>query len=313
MLRINQLAKELGVSNHEVINTIERHLGIQGKSHSSNLSDGQVNSLRLIMKNKNDSKETVTKSIHQSVDVPNALVKSNVRIVKPPMHPSLLVTPTVKAAVLIKKSDGLSSSGSALAEADSSSGANESSVECVVEQSMQPAESKLPTSVRPALQCEDFSRLRISSTPVAVQKPKEPARYIQLPKQVPPKVRSESGSRPSHCSGQHQQQQSKVQRSGLPQAGRTLLPMAANTGKESVTVKYEPSVITHPQPQTPVQPTRRPFIPPSITELRSDSGFTRIKMSDTPAPAPRNLEPARYIQLPQARRPAPSRDRKSVV
>ena len=43
MLRINQLAKELGVSNHEVLDALEKHLGVQGKSHSSNLSDEQVN------------------------------------------------------------------------------------------------------------------------------------------------------------------------------------------------------------------------------------------------------------------------------
>ncbi len=49
MLRINQLAKELGVSNHVVLEALEKHLGIQGKSHSSNLSDEQVNSLRRVM------------------------------------------------------------------------------------------------------------------------------------------------------------------------------------------------------------------------------------------------------------------------
>ena len=39
MTRINQFAKEMGVSNHDVLEMLEKRLGIQGKSHSSNLSD----------------------------------------------------------------------------------------------------------------------------------------------------------------------------------------------------------------------------------------------------------------------------------
>ena len=82
MLRINQLAKELGVSNHEVINALERHLGIQGKSHSSNLSDGQVNSLRLIIKNKNNSKERASAYVDSSATFART-TQSTVRVVKP--------------------------------------------------------------------------------------------------------------------------------------------------------------------------------------------------------------------------------------
>jgi len=50
MLRINQLAKELGVSNHEVIEALEKRLGIPGKSHSSNLTDDQGNSVTISRK-----------------------------------------------------------------------------------------------------------------------------------------------------------------------------------------------------------------------------------------------------------------------
>ena len=46
MLRINQLAKELGVANQEVIEACEKRLGLQGKSHSSNLTDDQADQLR---------------------------------------------------------------------------------------------------------------------------------------------------------------------------------------------------------------------------------------------------------------------------
>ena len=46
MLRINQLAKELGVANQEVIEACEKRLGLPGKSHSSNLTDDQADQLR---------------------------------------------------------------------------------------------------------------------------------------------------------------------------------------------------------------------------------------------------------------------------
>ena len=299
MLRINQLAKELGVSNHEVINALEKHLGIQGKSHSSNLSDGQVNSLRLIIENKINFKETATASMQPPPSTTSKTAASIVRIVKPTYSSASAASTSSQAAVLIKKSEG-SSSELASAKVDSGPEANKSNGGLTTEQPIQSTDSIQDNSGNPAIQRESFSRLRISPTPVPAQKSKEPARYIQLPKQVPSRGRSESGSRSSHRSGQ---QQSQVQRSGLPQTGKTLLPMAANTGKGAV--KHEsPAATVTPHP---VQPVRRPFIPPSITELRSDSGFTRIKMADTPAPAPRNLEPARYIQLPQARRPTPAR------
>ena len=46
MLRINQLAKELGVANQEVIEACEKRLSLQGKSHSSNLTDDQADQIR---------------------------------------------------------------------------------------------------------------------------------------------------------------------------------------------------------------------------------------------------------------------------
>ena len=46
MLRINQLAKELGVANQEVIEACEKRLNLPGKSHSSNLTDDQEDQLR---------------------------------------------------------------------------------------------------------------------------------------------------------------------------------------------------------------------------------------------------------------------------
>jgi translation initiation factor IF-2 len=82
-----------------------------------------------------------------------------------------------------------------------------------------------------------------------------------------------------------------VQRSGMPQKEKAVLQMATNTGRGEV--RHEPV--------PPSTPARRPYIPPAITEMRPDQGFSRIKTSDAPPPPPRSQEPARYIQLPQAR------------
>jgi len=104
---------------------------------------------------------------------------------------------------------------------------------------------------------------------------------------MPPKGKPEPGAKPVV----QRQGQGPVLRSGMPQPERTVLPMATNTGKGEV-LKHE-----LPPPAT----TRRLTGMPSISELRPDQGFSRIKMSDTPTPAPRTQQPARYIQLPQQR------------
>ena len=289
MLRINQLAKELGVSNHDVLNALEKHLGLQGKSHSSNLSDDQVDAVRRVVQNKPKGEEAPVVSQQSTPTAPKAVLPT-IRIVKPVPAPPP-PPPAAPPAVLIKKPEA-PAAVSTPAEATSGSPASAPSEAPVMEQptpSGAPGEPMQAILSRAATQGEGFSRLRISQAPAPSTKPQEPARYIQLPQQTGPKGRPEAGARSVI---QRPGQQSQVQRSGQPQPEKTLLPMAANTGKGAV--KHEPS---------PVQPTRRPFIPPSITELRSESGFTRIKMSDTPAPAPRTTEPARYIQLPQARPP----------
>ena len=289
MLRINQLAKELGVSNHDVLNALEKHLGLQGKSHSSNLSDDQVDAVRRVVQNKPKGEEAPVVSQQSTSTAPKAVLPT-IRIVKPVPAPPP-PPPAAPPAVLIKKPEA-PAAVSTPAEATSGSTASAPSEAPVMEQptpSGAPGEPMQAILGRAATQGEGFSRLRISQAPAPSTKPQEPARYIQLPQQTGPKGRPEAGARSVI---QRPGQQSQVQRSGQPQPEKTLLPMAANTGKGAV--KHEPS---------PVQPTRRPFIPPSITELRSESGFTRIKMSDTPAPAPRTTEPARYIQLPQARPP----------
>jgi translation initiation factor IF-2 len=289
MLRINQLAKELGVSNHVVLDALEKHLGVQGKSHSSNLSDDQIGAIRRVVQNKPRGEEAPVVSQQPPPTPPKAILPT-IRIVKPVPAPPP-PPPAAPPAVLIKKPEAPAAVSTPV-EGDSVPAATETSEAPFMEQTSTsgPSGEGVQSMLgRAASQGEGFSRLRISQAPAPAAKPQEPARYIQLPQQGAPKVRPEAGARPVI---QRPGQQAQVQRSGLPQPEKTLLPMAANTGKGAV--KHDPS---------PVQPTRRPFIPPSITELRSDSGFTRIKMSDTPAPAPRSSEPARYIQLPQARPP----------
>jgi len=270
MLRINQLAKELGVSNHDVLDALEKHLGVQGKSHSSNLSDDQINGLRRVMENKPRSEEAAPAAPQPPPTAPKA-VPPTIRIVKPTLAPP---PPPMSAppAVLIKKPEAPAAVSTPV-EAEPVPASAEPNEATAMDPSPTSGEALQAMLGRPASQGEGFSRLRISQAPSPAAKPSEPARYIQLPQAVPAKGRPEAGARPVI---QRPGQPSQVSRSGQPQPEKTLLPMAANTGKGAV--KHDPA---------PVPASRRPFIPPSITELRSDSGFTRIKMSDTPAPAPR--------------------------
>ncbi|HEU4951059.1 MAG TPA: translation initiation factor IF-2 N-terminal domain-containing protein, partial [Holophagaceae bacterium] len=48
-MRINQLAKELGVSNHDLLEVVEKRLGLTGKSHSSSLDEDQVVQVRRVL------------------------------------------------------------------------------------------------------------------------------------------------------------------------------------------------------------------------------------------------------------------------
>ncbi|HZU53484.1 MAG TPA: translation initiation factor IF-2 N-terminal domain-containing protein, partial [Holophagaceae bacterium] len=48
-MRINQLAKELGVGNSDLIEVVEKRLGVTGKSHSSSLDEDQVAQVRRVL------------------------------------------------------------------------------------------------------------------------------------------------------------------------------------------------------------------------------------------------------------------------
>ena len=315
MLRINQLAKELGVANQEVIEACEKRLGLQGKSHSSNLTDDQAEQLRRSLQGKQ-------KGEHEAPPLALHKPSAAVRIVKAPAEPAPQPEPPRPApAVLVKKAEPRPEAEPAPAPAPRSEASPEPRPEVHVEvqaeprpepkvEAVQPTPEAAPAkpAAEPAL--ETFSRLKISSgAPAPAPRDDKPARYIQLP---PARPAGPSGPRPAAAAAPAQpsgprpeagarpivqrpgQNPSHVQRSGMPQKEKAVLQMATNTGRGEV--RHEPL--------PPLQPSRRPYIPPAITEMRPEQGFSRIKTSDTPAPAPRSTEPARYIQLPQAR-PAP--------
>ena len=302
MLRINQFAKELGVTNHDVIEALEKRLGTSGKSHSSNLTDDQISQLRRVFDAKAKGMEEGTPlALHKpfapvrivkAVTPPSAvpqvqplaptvLVKAPEPVTEAPQPPSEPVQEVHQPAEKLKVTPSDPSPGVAPVPAPSP-------IQEIQTESLVAPVKPEPKPFIPA--GSEFSRLRVSVTPAPAAKTQEPARYIQLPQAQASKGRLEVGARPVvQRSGQPQP---NVQRSGQPQPERTTLPMATNTGKGEV---------RHDQVPLQQQGARRSYIPPSISSLQPEQGFTRIKMSDTPSPAPRSQEPARYIQLPQAR------------
>ncbi|MDR3682738.1 MAG: translation initiation factor IF-2 [Geothrix sp.] len=324
MLRINQLAKELGVANQEVIEACEKRLGLQGKSHSSNLTDDQADQLRRGFQGK-------TKGEHEAPPLALHKPSTAVRVVKGPATPAgepkaeakpepLPEAPKPAPAMLVKKAEPRPEP-EATVEPVSEKGATPEAAAAPAEPAApvaapaavpMPLKAELPAAPEPPQ--ETFSRLKVSTAaPTPAPREDKPARYIQLPPPRPsgpapqrPAPSPSAASNPAPASGPRPeagarpivqrpgQAPSQVQRSGMPQKEKAVLQMATNTGRGEV--RHEPI--------PPVTPGRRPYIPPAITEMRTDQGFSRIKTSDTPAPAPRVQEPARYIQLPQAR-PAP--------
>ncbi|HEY3269701.1 MAG TPA: translation initiation factor IF-2 [Geothrix sp.] len=314
MLRINQLAKELGVANQEVIEACEKRLGLQGKSHSSNLTDDQADQLRRGFQGKHKGESDAPPlALHK----PSAAVK----VVKAPHQPAPAKVeprpepepPKPAPAVLVKKAEPRpepqaepETAPAPQAKAAEPAPAAERTPDDAAAQAKAPAVVEAPQ--------ETFSRLKVSTGAAPAPREEKPARYIQLPParpaggqaaQRPPQSsgpaqpsgsgpRPEAGARPIVQRPGQAPASGSVQRSGMPQKEKAVLQMATNTGRGEV--RHEAPV--------PITPSRRPYIPPAITEMRPDQGFSRIKTSDTPAPAPRSTEPARYIQLPQAR-PAP--------
>jgi len=283
MLRINQFAKDHGVSNTDVIDVLEKRLGIAGKSHSSNLTDDQAALLQGVFESKPKGTEE---------PAPAPRTQAPVRVVKAHPAPAPAVAsappapPAHAPAVLVKKA--------ALPEAAVPPPETVKAEPTVVISPavVAPAPAPVPAVVAPVDPSQSFSRLRVSQAPAPTPKPSEPARYIQLPQAPAPRPKAEPGAKAViQRPGQPGQAPSgQVRRSGMPQPEKTVLPMATNTGKGEI--KHEP---------VPNPAVRRFSSLPSISQLQPEGGFTKITMSDTPAPAPRVQQPARYIQLPQPR------------
>ena len=327
MLRINQLAKELGVANQEVIEACEKRLNLPGKSHSSNLTDDQAEQLRRSFHGKHKG---------ESDAPPLALHKASasVKVVKAPPAPKpepepLPEPPRPAPAVLVKKAEP---KPEPRPEPEAAGAPTPEALVAAKPATAEPVASPAPAAPPVAEPQETFSRLKLSptaATPAA--RDDKPARYIQLPParttgpapQRPdpsapvagaaagpgagsasgPGAGSTSGPGAGSASGPRpeagarpivqrpgQAPSGQVQRSGMPQKEKAVLQMASNTGRGEVRHEVPASI-----------PGRRPYIPPAITEMRTEQGYTRIKTSDAPAPPPRTNEPARYIQLPQAR------------
>ncbi len=313
MLRINQLAKELGVSNHDVLEAAEKKLGLTGKSHSSNLTEDQASQLRRAIEPKLAKKAKGAKGAKGAKDAENApdspeartplamhRPTAAVKIVKAQTASAPEPTPApVSAPVLIKKAEAPkpppqpeseAASPTPKPEAPSQEQPKTASPAAAAPSpaTPEPGESPASGNAPDAPPQGGFSHIRISSSPKPAPKTQEPARYIQLPQ---PPQKSSTGPRPEPGARAVLQRpaQASVARSGMPQTERTVLPMATNTSRGEV---------RHDLPQLPA---KRTFLPPSISELTPDQGFSKITLSDTPAPAPRPQAPARYIQLPQSR------------
>lgn len=305
MLRINQFAKEIGVSNHDVIEALEKHLNVTGKSHSSNLSDDQIVQLRRIF-------EAKSKGIDASQPLAIHKPTAAVRVVKgapasrpepsaaepapaPAPAPMLVKRapasePSAPTPVSEARSDSAPSAGE-VSEGTSAPSVSGGGPSPASEREAARPDAPAPRPSTPTVPApSEFSRLRVSQTPTPAPKPQEPARYIQLP-QAPSgsRPRSEAGAKPVV----QRPSQPAVQRSGMPQPERAPLPMATNTTKGEVKPEAPAA-----QP-APTSMARRLAALPGLSQLQPDQGFTKIKMSDTPPPAPRPQHPARYIQLPQ--------------
>ena len=297
MLRINQFAKEMGVPNQEIIDLLEKRLGVTGKSHSSNLSEEQAQQLKRALEGRGRGEEEGAPLARHK---PTANVKVVKTAPKPPEPAPEPPAPPKPAPILLKKAEHRpvepppAAVEAALPPSPAPVTAEPPPVAAAPEPpAPEPAPAALPveTPMEPAAATPAFSRLRISEAAAPAPKPQEPARYIQLPPQAPAKGKPEPGAKPMV---QRPGPSSQIQRSGMPQPEKTVLPMATNTGKGEV-MKHE---------ALPPVTSKRLSALPSIADLRPDQGFSRIKMADAPIPVARPQQPPRYIQLPQ-QRPGP--------
>ena len=283
-MRINQLAKELKVSNNELLEVVEKRLGLKGKSHSSALDDDQQAQVRRVLGSgkaaapgKSFKPHAPAKSAPAPIKVTKAPKLEKAHSAPAKAHEAPEPVAEKPAPILLKKASA----------------------------HPEPAEA---TPVRPELPASPselstkseepgFSRLRVSQAPAeSPKKDEKPARYIQLPQAPGPRgsgPRNQAGPKPEAGARPVLQRsgQASVSRSGDRPRERAVLPMAANTSRGEV--KHEP--------KAPPVTSQRFANLANPNQLRTDQGFSKISISDTPAPARREDGPARYITLPQTR------------
>jgi len=317
-MRINQLSKELDVSNNAIIEILEKN-GVTGKSHSSNLDTGQENLVRGSFSAKVRAKATAEPA-PTTRQPPVKVVKTQQE--PAPQQPAPQPQPP---PVLVKKDpppEPQTAETKPEVQTETATAAPQAPAPmppivqppAPVAAAQQPTQQQKvippPITAQPA-SGEGFSRLKVSTAQPQPPRTQEPGKYITLPAQRDQKATHKPGTSPEaaqehskhepnkptgqrrgHDAQHSQQRQNKVQRSGEQQQPKTVLPMATNTGKGEV---------RHEQPAPPIAQPRRPFIPPSISQLQPDHVFTRIRMGEEPvAPAKAKEEP-RYIHLPPPR------------
>ncbi|HXC17939.1 MAG TPA: translation initiation factor IF-2, partial [Holophagaceae bacterium] len=301
-MRINQLAKELGLGNNDLIEVVEKRLGLTGKSHSSSLDEDQIAQVRRVLGGK-----TASHAKHPAkaapptpaAPAPAAIkVTKGPKLEKGPASEPPKAEPEKPAPVLLRKAEprGPETDGAAgdhAAHAPSAAKAEHATASADTRPEPEAASS---SSEQPG-----FSRLRVSQAPSAPPKKEDrPARYIQLPQAPAPRGQNapqqggpQNGPKPEAGARPVLQRSGQVPtpRSGDRPRERAVLPMAANTGRGEV--KHEP--------KAPPVTSQRYASMVNPNQLRTEQGFSKISISDTPPPPRREDGPARYIQLPQPR------------
>ncbi|MBS1785317.1 MAG: translation initiation factor IF-2 [Acidobacteria bacterium] len=294
-MRINQLAKELGVGNNDILDVVEKRLGLSGKSHSSSLDEDQIAQVRRSLGAKGAAHPAPKAPAKTPASAPVIKVTKAPKLEKAPAHPTPeppKVEPEKPAPILLRKAETRVEAPAA-AKSEAPAQVSPAQVSEAPKADLPPAKLAPPPAADPG-----FSRLRVSNqAPAAPVKDDKPARYIQLPQAPAPRgsqggsqaggPKPEAGARPVL----QRPGQPSVSRSGDKPKERAVLPMAANTSRGEV--KHEP--------KAPPVTSQRYASLTNPNQLRSEQGFSKISISDTPPPPRREDGPARYIQLPQPR------------
>src|SRR6185437_11010567 len=102
-MRINQLAKELGVGNNDLIEVVEKRLGLTGKSHSSSLDEDQIAQVRRVLGGKAaEAPKPAARHGHApAAAVPVKAAPPAVKVVKAPRPEAPKPEPEKPAPVLL--------------------------------------------------------------------------------------------------------------------------------------------------------------------------------------------------------------------